>query len=169
MVVWYICRDIFFSKDSTFLNIFWGWPQVLCLQSFFSLFCLTSEMLRTFLACYISPAFLLHLLPPLAQSTHICRRWTLSSTTWKCDLKKVPDACCNSICTWPCHLVPWAEEQRSAEWLMLQPHPLDQRHNYIVISWTTPTLQKFYIWFFAFVFCPYTLRRDSCCSIYAKP
>lgn len=30
-----------------------------------------------------------------------------------------------------------AEEQRSAVWLMLQPHPLDQRHNYIVISWLT--------------------------------
>lgn len=27
-----------------------------------------------------------------------------------------------------------AEHQKSGVWLMLQPHPLDQRHNYIVIN-----------------------------------
>lgn len=32
------------------------------------------------------------------------------------------------------HTVSSTEQQNSAVWLMLQPHPLDQRHNYIVID-----------------------------------
>lgn len=40
----------------------------------------------------------------------------------------------SSICNQPHHTVSSAEHQNSGVWLMLQPHPLDQRHNYIVIN-----------------------------------
>lgn len=39
-----------------------------------------------------------------------------------------------SICNQPCLSVSPAEPRNSAVWLMLQPHPLDQRDNYIVIN-----------------------------------
>lgn len=48
------------------------------------------------------------------------------------------DVSSSSICSHPCHNVTPAEEQNRTVWLMLQPHPLDQRYNYIVISFTGP-------------------------------
>lgn len=39
---------------------------------------------------------------------------------------------CSSICNQLHHTVSSAEPQNSGVWLMLQPHPLDHRHNYIV-------------------------------------
>lgn len=41
---------------------------------------------------------------------------------------------CSSICNQRRHTVSSAEPQNSGVWLMFQPHPLDQRHNYIVIN-----------------------------------
>lgn len=41
---------------------------------------------------------------------------------------------CSSICNQLHHTVSSAEPQNSGVWLMLQPHPLDHRHNYIVIN-----------------------------------
>lgn len=143
VVLWYIYQDIFSSEtpQNPPFNMFWR-----CLG--IGVLALGSSRLQELWSFPCSTVFYgsidFILLHPLTSCAYVVRtgatRSTCASGSWTvlkyqiAGIALLPIMGCSSICNQLRHTVSSAEPQNSGVWLMLQPHPLDHRHNYIVIN-----------------------------------